>query len=45
VTLAILHFVNVFVFWKIRARREQRYMPPPIAPQVVLPPSAAAAGE
>ena len=45
VTLAALHFVNVFVFWRIRARREQRHMPPPIAPQVVLPPSAAPAGE
>jgi hypothetical protein len=45
VTLAALHFVNVFVFWRIRARREQRHMPPPIAPQVVLPRSAAPAGE
>jgi membrane protein implicated in regulation of membrane protease activity len=38
VSLAILHFLNVFVFWRIRARREQREMPPPVPPQVVIPP-------
>ncbi|HEX9697789.1 MAG TPA: hypothetical protein VGB64_15920 [Actinomycetota bacterium] len=36
VTLALIHFVNVAVFWKIRGRTEQRHMPPPIAAQVVL---------
>lgn len=40
VTLAGLHFLNVLVFWRIRARREQRTLPPPVAPQVVLPPAA-----
>ncbi len=40
VTLALIHFVNVFVFWRIRARREQRHLPPPVAPQVIVPPPA-----
>jgi hypothetical protein len=42
VTLAGMHFVNVFVFWRIRARREQRQLPAPIAPQVFVPPAPAA---
>ena len=41
VTLAGLHFLNVFVFWRIRARREQRTLPFPIAPQVLVPPAPA----
>jgi hypothetical protein len=47
VTLALLHFVNVFVFWRIRARREQRTLPTPVAPQVFLPrpPPAPAGGQ
>jgi hypothetical protein len=36
VTLAIIHFVNVAVFWRIRGRTEQRHLPPPVAPQVIL---------
>lgn len=36
VTLAIIHFVNVAVFWKIRGRREQREMPIPVQPQAHL---------
>src|SRR5918996_2300711 len=43
VSLAVLHFVNVFVFWRIRARRGQRDMPPPVAPQVLIPPPPATA--
>ena len=43
VTLALLHFVNVFVFWRIRAHREQRTLPPPVVPQAVVPPPPAAA--
>jgi hypothetical protein len=39
VTLAGMHFLNVFVFWRIRARREQRTLPVPIAPQVLVPPA------
>lgn len=37
VTLAGIHFLNVFVFWRIRGRREQRHLPTPVAPQVVVP--------
>jgi hypothetical protein len=43
VSLAVIHFVNVAVFWKIRARREQRTLPHPVAPQVILPPPQPAA--
>jgi hypothetical protein len=45
VTLAGIHFVNVFVFWRIRARREQRHLPTPIAPQMLVPPAPAATEE
>ena len=41
-SLAIVHFVNVAVFWKLRQRRHQRELPPPAAPQRwVEPPSPA----
>src|SRR5918996_2183352 len=43
VTLAGMHFLNVLVFWRIRARREQRQLPAPVAPQVFMPPAAAGA--
>jgi len=33
VTLAIIHFTNVIVFWKIRGRREERHLPMPVAVQ------------
>lgn len=39
--LAVLHFTNVFVFWRIRARREQRDLPPPVTPQVMVTPPPA----
>ena len=39
VTLAGLHLLNVFVFWRIRTRREQRQLAPPVAPQVHFVPS------
>ena len=39
VTLAGMHFLNVFVFWRIRVHREQRRLPAPVAPQVLLPPA------
>lgn len=41
ISLAILHFLNMFVFWRIRIRREQRDMPPPMAPPVIVPPAPA----
>ena len=40
--LAVMHLVNVFVFWRIRVHREQRELPPPVAPQVVAPPATSA---
>ena len=39
VTLAGIHFVNVFVFWRIRGRTEQRQLPVPVAPQAVVAPA------
>ncbi len=36
--LAAMHLGNVFVFWRIRIRREQRQLAPPVAPQVAPPP-------
>jgi hypothetical protein len=41
VTLAGIHFLNVFVFWRIRAHREQRHLPTPVAPQALVPPAPA----
>jgi hypothetical protein len=32
-TLAAVHFVNVWVFWRLRRRNEIRHLPPPVAPQ------------
>ena len=37
VSLAALHFVNLYVFWRIRRRATAHVLPPPIAPQVRLP--------
>lgn len=37
--LAVMHMINVFVFWRIRIHREQQDMPPPIAPQISPPPA------
>lgn len=36
VTLGAIHFINVFVFWRIRHRAELRKAPPPVAPQVIV---------
>ena len=36
VTLAIIHFVNVAVFWHIRGRGERRHLPIPVAPQATV---------
>ena len=32
-TLAAVHFVNVYVFWRMRRRNEIRHLPPPVMPQ------------
>lgn len=44
--LAVIHFVNLAVFFKLRQHRQQRLLPPPIAPQrwIAPPPSGPAAG-
>jgi hypothetical protein len=39
VSLAAIHFVNVFVFWRIRVHRERRDMPPPVKATGFLPPA------
>lgn len=36
-SLAAVHFVNVYVFWKLRRRNEVRHLPPPVAPQHYVP--------
>ena len=39
-TLGVIHFINVFVFWRIRHRAEMRTAAPPVAPQVFVSPEA-----
>ncbi len=39
-TLGVIHFVNVLVFWRIRHRAEMRATPPPVAAQVFVAPEA-----
>lgn len=34
VSLAAIHFVNLFVFYRIRHRAQAATLPPPVAPQV-----------
>lgn len=38
--LAGMHLLNVLVFWRIRIHREQRELPPPIAPQAMAGPAS-----
>ena len=43
-SLAVVHFVNVSVFYRLRRRNELRHMPPPVAPhRTVTPPPVPAA--
>jgi hypothetical protein len=37
VSLAGIHFANVFVFWKIRRRQQIGELPPPVAPTMAAP--------
>ena len=39
VSLAAIHFVNVFVFWRIRVHRERRDMPTPVKATGFVPPA------
>jgi hypothetical protein len=43
-SLAFMHFVNLFVFYRIRRRSRVAQLPPPVAPQMHLAPQAVAAG-
>lgn len=36
ITLAIVHFVNLYVFFRIRRRGRLAVLPPPVAPQVAV---------
>lgn len=36
-SLAFMHFFNLYVFWRIRRRSTLAYLPPPVAPQMQLP--------
>jgi hypothetical protein len=42
VSLAVLHFANMYVFYRIRRRATASVLPPPVAPQVRLAPPAKA---
>ena len=42
VVLAVMHLINVFVFWMIRQNKERQTMAPPVAPSVLPPPPAPA---
>ncbi len=36
-SLAFMHFFNLYVFYRIRRRSQLAYLPPPVAPQMHLP--------
>ena len=36
VSLGVIHFVNMYVFWKIRQRRQIDHAPPPVLHRAVL---------
>lgn len=38
--LAGMHLFNVLIFWRIRIHREQRELPPPVAPQAYAGPTS-----
>ena len=44
VTLGLVHFLNMYVFYRIRRRARLRSVPPPVAPQFHVAPVAAPAG-
>src|SRR5262245_40965798 len=37
-SLGLIHFVNIAVFWRLRRRNEVRQLPPPVAAQAWAPP-------
>ena len=44
ISLAAIHFVNLYVFYRIRRRATAPVLPPPVAPQVTLPAPTAPVG-
>ncbi len=38
-SLGLMHFVNLYVFYRIRRRARLAYLPPPVAPQMHVPAS------
>ena len=38
-SLGAMHFANLYVFHRIRRRAKVAHMPPPVPPQMMLPPS------
>ena len=42
-SLGIMHFANLYLFYKIRRRSQLKTLPPPIAPQMRLTPTEAEA--
>jgi len=45
VSLAAIHFANVFVFWRIRVYRERRELPTPVRASGFVPPPPATGGK
>src|SRR5262245_35529067 len=45
VSLAAIHFVNVFVFWRIRVYRERRDLPTPVRASGFVPPPPVTEGK
>jgi hypothetical protein len=43
IVLAVMHLINVLIFWRIRIHREQRDLPPPVVPQAVARPTSSGA--
>jgi hypothetical protein len=41
VSLGVMHFFNMMLFWRIRRRAEIAVLPPPVAPQMRLPAATA----
>ncbi len=37
VSLAVLHFLNMYAFYRFRRRATAAVLPPPVAPQVTVP--------
>src|SRR3954471_739767 len=37
ISLGVMHFFNMYLFFRIRRRSQLAYLPPPVAPQMRLP--------